>query len=193
MALDRWIAVVFLVFSLAYGLAAYNYPLLPFDAQRREYDAELGGGCLLEMGIYPVAIAWLFLQRDPVTVQATAHRAPNGVEDDLSVVFGYGEEAEGAMATLGASYRSKLRNWAYIIGEEAYLAIPDFWRAEECRLYHLDECVDRFGDGRKSLGFNYETAAAGDDILAGRQQNHLMPWRNTIRFQEHMERIRNKF
>mgnify|MGYP000137362219 CR=1 FL=1 len=38
-----------------------------------------------------------------------------------------------------------------------------------------------------------ETAAAGDDILAGRQQNHLMPWRNTIRFQEHMERIRNKF
>ena len=31
MALDKWIAVFFLVFSLAYGYASYTYPLLPFE------------------------------------------------------------------------------------------------------------------------------------------------------------------
>ncbi len=31
MALDRWIAVVILIIALAYGYAAYNYPLLPFE------------------------------------------------------------------------------------------------------------------------------------------------------------------
>ena len=31
MALDKWIAVFFLVVSLVYGYAAYNYPLLPFE------------------------------------------------------------------------------------------------------------------------------------------------------------------
>ncbi len=45
--------------------ADFGYPLLPFDPDRREYDAELAGGCLLEMGIYPVALAFLFVGRDP--------------------------------------------------------------------------------------------------------------------------------
>ncbi|MDV7340221.1 tripartite tricarboxylate transporter TctB family protein [Terasakiella sp. A23] len=31
MALDKWIAVFFLAFSLAYGYASYTYPLLPFE------------------------------------------------------------------------------------------------------------------------------------------------------------------
>ena len=173
--------------------ADFGYPLLPFDPDRREYNAELAGGCLLEMGIYPVALAWLFMQRDPVDIQVTAHRAPNGVEDDVAMLFDYGDESDGAVATLGTSFRSKLQNWAYVIGEEGYIAIPDFWRASECSLYHLDTRVDHFDDGRKSLGFNYETVAANEDILAGRQQNSLVSWANTIRFQEHMERVKEQF
>ena len=173
--------------------ADFGYPLLPFDPDRREYNAELAGGCLLEMGIYPVALAWLFMQRDPVDIQVTAHRAPNGVEDDVAMLFDYGDESDGAVATLGTSFRSKLQNWAYVIGEEGYIAIPDFWRASECSLYHLDTRVDHFHDGRKSLGFNYETVAANEDILAGRQQNSLVSWANTIRFQEHMERVKERF
>ncbi|NNK38098.1 MAG: Gfo/Idh/MocA family oxidoreductase [Xanthomonadales bacterium] len=173
--------------------ADFGYPLLPYDPKRREYDAELGGGCLLEMGIYPVALAWLFLQQDPDEIQVIARRAPNGVEDDVQMLFDYGDNDTGFSATLATSFRSKLQNWAFILGEEAYVAIPDFFRARECRLYHLDDCVDRFEDGRLSLGFNFETAAVGEDILTGRQQNRLMPWGNTIRFQEHMERIREKF
>ena len=31
MALDRWVAILVLAVSLAYGYAAYNYPLLPFE------------------------------------------------------------------------------------------------------------------------------------------------------------------
>lgn len=173
--------------------ADFGYPLLPFDPNRREYNAELAGGCLLEMGIYPVALAWLFMQRDPVDIKVTAHKAPNGVEDDVAMLFDYGDESDGAVATLGTSFRSKLQNWAYVIGEEGYIAIPDFWRASECSLYQLDTRVDHFDDGRESLGFNYETVAANEDILAGRQQNSLVSWANTIRFQEHMERVRARF
>ena len=173
--------------------ADFGYPLLPFDPQRREYDAELAGGCLLEMGIYPVALAWLFMQRDPVDIQVTAHRAPNGVEDDVVMVFDYGEESQNAVATLGTSFRSKLQNWAYIIGEESYIAVPNFWRASECALYELDTLVDRFEDGRSSLGFNFETIASNEDILAGRRQNRLMSWDTTQRLQQHMARVRERF
>ena len=173
--------------------ADFGYPQLPFDASRREYNADLAGGCLLEMGIYPVALAELFMGRNPERIQSTVHFAPNGVEDDVSVLFEYGDGAEGATAVLGTSFRSKLRNWAYIIGEESYIAIPDFWRASECFLYRLDECLEHFQDGRQGFGFNFETQAVGQDILAGRQQNEIMPWSATLRFQEQMERIRQTF
>jgi predicted dehydrogenase len=172
--------------------ADFGYPL-PYDPGRREYNAELAGGCLLEMGIYPVALAWLFMQQDPDDIQVVAHKAPNGVEDDVAMLFDYGDKTDGAVATLGTSFRSKLQNCAYIIGEEGYIVIPDFWRASECSLYHLDTRIDYFDDGRKSLGFNYETVAVNLDILASRQQNSTMLWSNTIRFQEHMERVKDRF
>ncbi|MDH3903536.1 MAG: Gfo/Idh/MocA family oxidoreductase, partial [Xanthomonadales bacterium] len=37
--------------------ADFGYPQLPFDPGRREYNVEFAGGCLLEMGIYPVSLA----------------------------------------------------------------------------------------------------------------------------------------
>lgn len=173
--------------------ADFGYPQLPFDPDRREYNADLAGGCLLEMGIYPVALAWLFMQQGPAGLQVVAHKAPNGVEDDVVMVFEYGEDSEGAVATLGTSFRSKLQNWAYIIGEEGYITIPNFWRASECSLFELDTRVDHFEDGRTSLGFNYETFASNEDILAGRQQNSIMPWDTTLRLQQHMARVRELF
>ena len=173
--------------------ADFGYPQLPFDPNRREYNVEFAGGCLLEMGIYPVSLAWLFMQHDPVGIRTTVHKAPNGVEDDVVMLFDYPDSTEGATATLATSFRSKLQNWAYLIGEEGYIAIPDFWRANECSLYHLDNRIDHFDDGRESLGLNYETIAAGEDILANRQQNSIMPWSNTIRFQEYMQRVKQQF
>jgi len=173
--------------------ADIGFPILRYDPGRREYNAELAGGCLLELGIYPVALTLRFLQRDPDAMHVIARRAPNGVEDDLQMLFDYDDSESGCTATLAASFRSKLQNWAYIIGEDSYIAIPDFWRARECRLFHLDECVDCFQDGRDSLGLNYEIVAANEDILLGRQQNRIVTWNATVRFQEHMERVREQF
>jgi hypothetical protein len=68
------------------------------------------------MGVYPIALAFLFLQRDPDSIQVIARKAPNGVEDDLQMLFDYGDNETGFSATLATSFRSKLQNWAYIIG-----------------------------------------------------------------------------
>ena len=166
--------------------ADFGYPLV-FDPQRREYNPSLGGGALLEMGIYPVALAWLFIKRDPVNIRAVVHHALNGVEDEAEFIFDYGD----ATATLGTSFRCKLPNVAYLIGEEGYIAIPDFWRARECSLYRLDECIDRFADGRRSQGFEYEAAAVTRDLLAGRRQSETIPLAHSLKFQQHLARVRN--
>ncbi|HMN47226.1 MAG TPA: Gfo/Idh/MocA family oxidoreductase [Povalibacter sp.] len=169
--------------------ADFGYPLLPYDANRREYDAALAGGCLLEMGIYPIALAWLFLQQDPASMQVVARRAPNGVEDDVVMTFDYAD----CVATLATSFRAKLQNWAYIIGDEGYIAIPDFWRAHECMLYRLDERIDHFDDARSTLGFDHEAQAVSDDILAGRRESAIVSLSDSLRFQQHIDAVRGSF
>jgi len=173
--------------------AHFGYPMKPYDPERREYKVELAGGCLFDMGIYPLALALLFTGRDPDDIRLFVRKAPNGVDDDLQMLFSYGDNDDGMDAVLGSSFRSKLPNHAWLVGEQSFIDIPDFWRASECRLYHLDECVDRYSDGRESPGFNFEIESAGADILKGRQQSAIMPWAATVRLQEQMERIRGLF
>ncbi len=174
-----------LIGDILHVKADFGYPL-QYSPDLREYDARVGGGCVLEMGIYPVAIARLFLKEEPLSIQATGNVAPNGVEDDVCAILDYG----GSTATLGTSFRCKLQNWACIIGSEGYIVIPDFWRASQCSLFRLDERVDHFEDGRATLGFDFEIAAACEDIRAGRLESSVVPLATSLALQQDMSRIR---
>ena len=171
--------------SLLHVKSDFGYPL-PYSENLREYDALVGGGSVLEMGIYPVAIARLFIGRSPESTQVLGRRAPNGVENDVVAMCDYGD----CIATLATSFRVKLQNWTYVIGTEGYIAIPDFWRAERCMLYQLDECIDTFSDGRHTLGFNYEVGEVSADILAGRTESGLIPLSTSLALQNDMWAIR---
>jgi predicted dehydrogenase len=167
----------------------FGYPQRPYSPDRREYDARLGGGALLEMGIYPVALLWLFLGRQPDNLEVMSRHAPNGVEDDLTAILDFGD----CLATIGTSFRSKMQNCAYLIGEDGYIAIPDFWRANECLLFELDECKERFCDDRESIGLNFETQAVIDDLAVGLNASPVVSLNDSLAFQQMMARIRNEF
>lgn len=164
--------------------ADFGYPLA-YDPARREYDARLAGGCLLEMGIYPLALNALFRPEPAPITDIRLHQAANGVEDDLSWTLAYPQ----GNSQLSTSFRCRLPNAAFIVGDEGYIAIPDFFRARQASLYHLDEQVANFIDTRHGSGFEFEIQAACDDILAGQTQNAIMPWSQSLMFQAEMTRI----
>lgn len=167
--------------------ADFGFSALPFDASSRIYDKALAGGCLLDIGIYPIAVAWYFLQQDPVDMSVIAQYAPTGVEDDLAMVFNYPD----CVATLGASFRRQLKNSCHIIGDKGHIVIPDFWCARQCSLYHGDTLVDQFDDDRQGGGFEFEIEAAAADILAGEKQSSIMPLSTSLKFQQHMDKVRS--
>lgn len=163
----------------------FGYPL-PYAPDRREYDDTLGGGALLEMGVYPASLACRLFPGLPERVQASARFAPNGVEDDVSVLLEYGD----GIANLATSFRSKLPNIAYLVGTSGYIAIPDFWRARECHLFRLDDCVDSYRDARTGTGFEYEIDAVSDDIRQGRRESAIVPLAESLRVHQLVDRIK---
>lgn len=173
--------------ELRHVKADFGYPQT-FDPKGRLYNPELAGGCLLDMGVYPIALAWLMHKAKPAAIHVTGRRAPSGVDDDFSAVFEYDDHT----ATLGSSFRCKLQNSAYLIGTDGYIAIPDFWRADQAMLFELDTCVEHFKDDRPHQGFAYEAMAAQRDIADGKLQSDVVPLADSIAIQELMDAVRNR-
>ncbi len=74
----------------------------PFSPKDRKFNLELGGGSLLDIGIYNVIDALYFLGvPDDVTARATF--TETGSEDSISIILGYND---GRMANLYSSFRT---------------------------------------------------------------------------------------
>ncbi len=74
----------------------------PYNPTDRKFNLGLGGGSLLDIGIYPVIDA-LYFMGVPDEVIAKASFTETGSEDSLSIIFGYND---GRMATLYSSFRT---------------------------------------------------------------------------------------
>lgn len=168
--------------------ADFGYPIA-YSPTLREYDPSLGGGCLYEMGIYPLAISHYFLGSDLTNIHLRRQKAPNGVESDVVLTA----QLNGAIISLATSFQCKLQNWAYIIGEDGYIAIPDFWRAKSCYLYQLDEKIDEFVEERDTFGFEHEAMAMQDVVTSGMLESQVMPHSTSIWLQATMERLKKLF
>ena len=168
--------------------ADFGYPM-PYTPESREWNTSLGGGCLLDMGVYPIAFNWLFTQREPVSSYVTGERAPNGADKDVTIIYDYGR----VKSVLGTSFQCRLRNWAYLIGTEGYIAIPDFFRASNAQLHVLDNLIDEFEDHRLGSGFEYQIEAASKAILNGELETREMPLSHTLAFQQQMANALSKF
>lgn len=168
--------------------ADFGYPI-PYEVESRMYNPDLAGGCLYDMGIYSLAIANFFSSGKFEAPVVHAQFAPNGVDNDVLL----NANCDGALLSLGTSFQCRLKNSALIIGDKGYIELPDFWRADECALFELDERVDHFKDTRNSLGYNFEAQAVGEMILNGELQHPTMPHSTSVLLQEQIELIRSKF
>ena len=165
----------------------FGYPL-PYSPDQREYDATDAGGALREMGIYPIAISRRFIDRDPDDLHVVHQAAPNGVEWDLTALFDYGDMT----TTLATSYRCRMGNGAYVLGEDGYIRIPNAFRASRAELYKIDDLIDVADFPREERGYNHIAVATSDDIQQKRLQSSVVPLSTSLALQQDIKRILDK-
>src|SRR5687768_2059352 len=106
----------------------------PYDPNSRYFDPALGGGSLLDLGIYPVFLAYLLLGK-PDTIKAVGTLSREGVDEACSVLFHY---KTGQHAILESSLISQSDTPAEIAGEKGIIKILDPWY-EKAKGIELDE------------------------------------------------------
>jgi xylose dehydrogenase (NAD/NADP) len=96
---------------------------LPMDAENIRLEASMGGGCLLDVGCYPVyGIRWA-MGAEPVRAWATA-RCEHGVDVEMNGVLWF---EGGRMASFDCAFVHPFRQTLEITGERGVVTVPDMW------------------------------------------------------------------
>lgn len=96
---------------------------LPKDPEHRINNPALGGGALLDLGIYPVSFAF-DLFGAPTTVKAIAATTATGVDRQTAILFGH---ADGQQAVLQAALDTAGPNTAVVLGTAGRIEIDPVW------------------------------------------------------------------
>jgi predicted dehydrogenase len=156
----------------------------------RLFDPAMAGGALLDIGIYPIALACLFYNQLPKNISVISNKTNTGVDSSETIFMEY---LHGGFANLSASFLYDMPNEALLIGDEGYIRIPDFFMAKKCFLYKDNIQVDHFSEKSKCVGYNYEIEAVNHDLRASKRQSDIMPWSSSLMLQEIMDIVKTKF
>ncbi|MGG3455047.1 Gfo/Idh/MocA family protein [Paenibacillus rhizolycopersici] len=156
----------------------------------RLLNPELGGGALLDAGIYPISFASMVLGPYPQSVQSTAHLGETGVDEHFSVLLTYGN---GATASLNGAVRLAIGNDAYIHGTNGKIYVPGFLNATTATLYVDGEEPETVSDDRAFKGYAYEAEAVGRALQAGLTESSDIPLDESLAILRLMDQIRGQW
>ena len=102
--------------------AEFSFFRLDIDSSHRLMDPEKGGGVLLDIGVYPLFLAYLIFGR-PKKIVAQSITAKTGVDVQTSMILQY----ENAQAILYCGIANESDNNAKVGGTEGEILLHGFW------------------------------------------------------------------
>jgi predicted dehydrogenase len=156
------------------------------DPDFRLFAPGLGGGALLDLGIYPVSFASMVLGA-PERIVALSDPAFTGVDAQTSMLFGY---AGGAQAVLTCTLRAKSPTSAAIVGTDARIEIEgDFYAPATVRLIPREGEVTLVEPEPRRGGLRHEADEVARRLAAGDLESPLMPLDETISIMATMDAV----
>lgn len=161
-----------------------------WEPEGRLLNLSLGGGALLDAGIYPISFASMVLGANPKQVQSTAHLGETGVDEHFSVLLTY---ENGVTASLNGAVRLGLNNDACIYGTSGKIHIPGFLSAKTATLYVDGEEAETFTDDREAKGYVFEAEAVGEALCAGLTECKEIPLDESLAIMRILDQLRGQW
>lgn len=157
------------------------------DPHHRLFDPALGGGALLDVGIYPVSLAFMALGA-PARVTSMAHLGHTGVDEQAAVLLGY---EQGQLAVLTTAIRTQTPQEATLFGTLGSIKIHSpWWCSPQLTLAINGETKRIIERPIAGNGYNYEAAEVMACLRAGRTESEIMPLDETLAIMEILDEIR---
>mgnify|MGYP000933086713 FL=1 len=171
-------------------LSADHTQNLPTDPAHRLNDLSLGGGALLDLGIYPVSFAWDVLGA-PAEILATAQLGETGADTDVAISV---RHASGGVSSLLTSMRGAGANAAQIVGTKGRIEIDGvFYAPTSFRVFDLDGAlVEEFRTEIEGRGMQFQALYAERLIAEGRIDSDLLSIEESVAIMGTLDEIRRQ-
>ena len=172
-------------------LTAHHLQSLPTDPRHRINDPALGGGALLDLGVYPVSFA-ADLLGVPTSVAATAVLSDQGVDARVGIQLGH---ASGATAQLYAALDVSGRNTATLHGTAGRIEVDDtFYAPGGFTVFDSDDAVvERFDADEHGLrGMHHQALELERVVAAGEPESPLLTAADGIAVMRTMDEVRRQ-
>ncbi|MDX2546844.1 Gfo/Idh/MocA family protein [Streptomyces sp. WI04-05B] len=169
----------------------------PADPEHRLFDRALGGGSLLDLGVYPISLASMVLGT-PDRITAYGTLGSTGVDEHIAVLSGYDS---GAVALAQSSVRATLGCTARITGTAGYIELPflmhcpdeltvQTWGTTE----HLSLPAAREGDSDDTAGggLHHQIRHVQKRLRAGELESDIMPLDETVAVMRTLDTARDQ-
>lgn len=170
-------------------VASHNQSL-PKDPAHRLNDPVLGGGALLDLGIYPVSFAFDILGT-PETIRASASMTATGVDRQTAAIFEY---VGGQQAIVDCELDAASSNRAMVIGTEGWIDIESTWYNPTPFTVHAVDgsVVERYEQPVTSRGMQYQAAELEGLVSEGVTAGTILPPRESVAIMAAMDEIRRQ-
>jgi len=163
-------------------------PMPPVPA--RLFDPELGGGTVMDIGIYNVFMAMSVLGK-PDHIDAVMTPGPTGVDEQCAILFRY---KNGAMAQLFSTFSSNLATEADICGSEGRIRLTSRFYEPSSTIEFYKERADSREiipvDKEAGFGYQYEARHVNDCLRKGLTESPVNTFADTLLMMETLDKIR---
>jgi predicted dehydrogenase len=163
---------------------------LPANPEHRIQNPDLGGGALLDLGIYPVSFAWDVFG-EPASVFALSSPTPTGVDGNDAIILGY---PGGQKAIIHTVLDAAGPNTAVIVGTEARIEIDPVWyNPTTFSLIAPDGTVlERFDGTGPGRGMQYQADELERLVAAGELGGTVLSPAETVAIMGTLDEVRRQ-
>jgi predicted dehydrogenase len=156
-----------------------------YEPTDRLFDLALGGGALLDLGVYVVSFAQMLLGA-PDTVTAHGSVFDSGADAESGLLLGWDD---GRTATLTTSLRCALPGQARVFGTAGWIdVLPRFHHPDTIVLHRNGAEPETIARPHLGGGYSHELIEVTECLRAGATESRVMPLSDTLAVQEVLER-----
>jgi len=163
---------------------------MPYDPDNRAYNADLAGGALLDVGVYPLNFAQMIFGCCPEDIQSSCTFTETGVDAQSAYIIRY---SGGRLAVLNSAINVETRLDAWLYGSEGYIHLPDFFHAQKIHIHKKNGEAQTILTPYLSTGYSYEAEEVMKCIELSKIESEIMPLDESLEIMQIMDRFRNSW
>ena len=158
------------------------------DHKQRIMDPALGGGALLDIGVYGINFALMHFGKDIERVDSSVQLTNTGVDAMETVTIHY---RDGRMAVLTHSIHARSDRMGCIHGDKGYMVIENINNPSRITVYGTDDRpLAVYTVPKQISGYEYEFLECRNGIMQGKTESERMPMDETVYVMEFMDTLR---